>query len=333
MLYIQLVSAGDNMVLQKENETLSSSIFRWAFEFEDKLVRKDNKTIQNYINVVKNFEKFISSSSRYDNLKYENINSDLLDRYFYFRDNNHKLKTGRILKTSTKQNDKKVLKIFFEFIEDKNNEKFEFNIKWRKIDIGKIKRVERDYFNEDALNDIIKYLEKNIKKNRKEFDYMLSFTFKLALFGGLRASEICSVRLKHFGKPYVSKSNGKKFISLLILGKGDTEFTNPIRYDYIKNEYNYFKRNRNEKDLLFKSIRGKNLNRIHLYDYFKKISDELNLGKKGVHIVRRTFATRLNEFGVDIRNIQLLMRHTDIKTTAIYTARSQKQMEDAAGVL
>ncbi len=321
------------MKLENSNESLSTSIFNWLGEFEYSLKRKDEKTIENYLNVINKFIKFIEENKRYDRYSFSQIDIDLLDDYFLYRDSEHKKKTGKILKTSTKQNDKKVLKIFFDFIEDKNDEKFEFNIKWRKIDIGKNKRVERDFFSEDALNEILKYLEKNIKKNRNEFDYMLSLTFKLALFGGLRASEICSVRLKHFGKPYVSKSNGKKFISLLILGKGDTEFTNPIRYDYIKNEYNYFKRNRTENELLFRSITCKELNRNHLYDYFKKISDELCLGKKGVHIVRRTFATRLNELGVDIRNIQLLMRHTDIKTTAIYTARSQRQMEDAAGIL
>lgn len=69
------------------------------------------------------------------------------------------------------------------------------------------------------------------------------------------------------------------------------------------------------------------------YEKLRNIGKLLELDKKGIHIIRRTFATNLNELGVDIRNIQLLMRHSDIKTTTIYTARSQKQMEAAVGKL
>lgn len=41
--------------------------------------------------------------------------------------------------------------------------------------------------------------------------------------------------------------------------------------------------------------------------------------EKGVHIIRRTFANRLSELGVDLMDIQDLMRHSDPSTTRIYT--------------
>lgn len=318
------------MNLHNDQESFSSAIFRWKLNYEEFILeRKDEKTVENYMNAINKFESFIVSSSKNDEKKFIDIDHKLLDEYFLYRDKTF----GKKLNPSTKRNDKKVLILFFEYIEDENEEKFEFSIKWKKVNLGKVERKEKAFFSEDKVDKFLKYLEKKTKKDRDEYSYMLSFTFKLALFGGLRASEICKLKLENFGKPYISKSNKKKFVPLTINGKGNTTFTNPITYEYIKNEYNYFKRNKDEKEGLFKSMKEQELNRFHLYRYFENVSNELDLGKKGVHIIRRTFASNLNELGVDIRNIQLLMRHTDIKTTSIYTARSQRQMEDAVSKL
>lgn len=321
------------MVLQKENEIFSNAIARWAFEYDISLAKKwDEKTVANYLHVVNKFQEFISYED-YDNIKFSDVDHKLLNKYIDYRDSEQNKKTGKKLEVSTKRNDKKILILFFEYIEDENDDEFEFSIKWKKLEVGKLKRKEKEIFDEDDVISFLRDLEKNMKKKRDEFSYMLSLTFKLALFGGLRVSEICKLKLDSFGKPYVSKKNDKKFIPVTIEGKGDTRFTNPIPYEYVKNEYNFFKRNNNKGSFLFKTITGKTLTRFNLYRYFEDISAKLNLGKKGVHIIRRTFASNLNELGVDIRNIQLLMRHTDIKTTSIYTARSQRQMEDAVSKL
>ncbi len=318
------------MNLHKKDESLSEAVFRWKLDYEKFITeRKDIKTVENYMNVINKFESFVQAYSRYNEKSFSGIDHKMLDDYFLYRDKTF----GKKLNPSTKRNDKKVLILFFEYIEDENIENFEFTIKWKKVNLGKVERKEKVLFSEDVVEKFLKYLEKRAKKESDELSYMLSFTFKLALFGGLRATEICKLKLESFGKPYVSKSSNKKFVPLTINGKNGTVFTNPITYEHIKNEFNYFKRNKTETEILFRSIKKQELNRFHLYRYFENISNELGLGKKGIHIIRRTFASNLNELGVDIRNIQLLMRHTDIKTTSIYTARSQRQMEDAAAKL
>jgi integrase/recombinase XerD len=50
---------------------------------------------------------------------------------------------------------------------------------------------------------------------------------------------------------------------------------------------------------------------------FRTMFDSVGLKRMSIHTGRRTFATRLNEQGVSIKNIQTLMGHASITTTNI----------------
>jgi len=323
------------MKLQNKNESLSSALLRWSLDFNENLEldKKDVKTIENYMNVINKLIEYVSKDKVLDEKStFTDIDARFLKRYFSWRDEEYLNKTGNELKNSTKQNDKKVLNIFFDYLDEENSDRIEINIKWKKIKFPK-ESIEKDFLQPPLVKSFLDYLDKNIRKERTEFSYMLSFCFKLALYGGMRATEICNLKLKYFGNQYTSKESNTKLIPLTIKGKGRTVYTNPIPYDYIKNELNYFKRNKTPNEKVFLTKTNLPLSRTNLYGYFEDISNELNLGKKGIHIIRRTFASNLSEVGVDVRNIQLLMRHKDIKTTAIYTARSQSRMEEAVARL
>ena len=322
------------MQLKDKNETLSTSLYRWSLDFNENLEldNKDGKTIENYMNVVNKLIEYVAINKIIDEQSFEDIDDRFFRRYFYYRDEEHINKTGKSLKSSTKQNDKKVLIIFFNYIEEENDNKFEFQIKWKKIKFP-TENKEIDYLKPELISSFLQYLSKQQKVEKSEFSFTLSFCFKLALYGGVRASEICNLSLNNFGKPYVSKESKTKLIPLTIKGKARTLYKNPIPYEYIKNEFNFFTKIKTENEKLFSSKTGLPLDRVKLYRYFEEISKKLNLGKKGIHIIRRTFATNLSEAGVDLIHIQNLMRHKDIKTTTIYTARSQSRMEEAVSRL
>jgi integrase/recombinase XerD len=71
---------------------------------------------------------------------------------------------------------------------------------------------------------------------------------------------------------------------------------------------------------VFLTAQGEPFSRDHLTYTVKGRVDAAQLGKTGsCHLFRHTMATLMHENGADIRHIQAMLGHEDIKTTQIYT--------------
>ena len=134
---------------------------------------------------------------------------------------------------------------------------------------------------------------------------------------GLRVSELCKLRLNdiHYEKGYVR-----------CIGKGDKERLVPIGRRAVEIVRAYLAKSRpklareNSPPLLFLSRKGGECSR---HGFWKTISDcgrQAGIRKKlKPHMLRHSFATHLLDRGADLRAVQMMLGHSDIATTQIYT--------------
>ncbi len=86
--------------------------------------------------------------------------------------------------------------------------------------------------------------------------------------------------------------------------------------------------------LIFLSQRGEKYNKRTIQQIVKHAAKKSEIKKKVTpHTLRHSFATHLLESGADIRYIQQLLGHKDLKTTQIYTHVANKDIKKLANLL
>ena len=142
---------------------------------------------------------------------------------------------------------------------------------------------------------------------------------------GLRVSELVSLTI-----PQLSLNQGV----VRVLGKGGKERLVPMGEAAIQSVSDYLRSSRldllsgRQSDVLFPSNRGVAMTRqtfwyrIKLYAQRAGIKDSLS-----PHTLRHAFATHLINHGADLRVVQMLLGHSDLTTTQIYTHVARSRMQ------
>ncbi|MBG3012906.1 site-specific tyrosine recombinase XerD [Proteus faecis] len=135
---------------------------------------------------------------------------------------------------------------------------------------------------------------------------------------GLRVSELVGLSLSD-----ISLRQGV----LRIIGKGDKERLVPLGEEAIYWLEQYLQYGRptlmqgKTDDIVFPSLRGQKMTRQTFWHRIKHyaVIAGIDTEKLSPHVLRHAFATHLLNHGADLRVVQMLLGHSDLSTTQIYT--------------
>jgi integrase/recombinase XerD len=142
---------------------------------------------------------------------------------------------------------------------------------------------------------------------------------------GLRVSELVNILLTE-----LSMTDG----IIRITGKGSKTRLVPMgeeAVDWIKKYINESRKNilkKNVSKYLFVTILGGSMTRQAFWYLIKRYSIIAEIKKPmSPHILRHAFATHLINHGADLRVVQMLLGHSDISTTQIYTHVARERLK------
>ncbi len=260
-------------------------------------------------NTVKAYEADISSFFQWldnEDLKYKNLQEDHINQYISFL-------FQRKMRSSSVNRKISSIKSFYIFL------------------------VKRNFLKNSPLNDLVtpkqeKYLPESMSE--AEVDKLLNSPdvankienrdkamIEMLYATGMRISELVNLK--------ITDVDMKRCV-VKVFGKGSKERLVPFgetALDSLKSYLN--EREQSSSKEIFLSNRGKKMTRVAFWQRVKIYLIRENLKNSiSPHTLRHAFATHLLNRGADLRSVQLLLGHSDLSTTQIYTHIAKQRLSD-----
>jgi len=260
-------------------------------------------------NTVKAYQADISSFFQWldnEDLKYKNLQEDHINQYISFL-------FQRKMRSSSVNRKISSIKSFYIFL------------------------VKRKFVKNSPLNDLVtpkqeKYLPESMSE--AEVDKLLNSPdvankienrdkamIEMLYATGMRISELVNLK--------ITDVDMKRCV-VKVFGKGSKERLVPFGETALDSLRSYLnEREQSSSKEIFLSNRGKKMTRVAFWQRVKVYLIRENLKNSiSPHTLRHAFATHLLNRGADLRSVQLLLGHSDLSTTQIYTHIAKQRLSD-----
>ena len=231
---------------------------------------------------------------------------------------------------ATKKNYRAILIDFFKYIDKQNltdGIKYHFDIDLKSISWIKNSNKKLPIYLDDDNLSIFFQAIRDYESSSEKCLYRNATIIYTILNTGLRASEVLNIKVKDI-------TTVGSFHMIEVIGKGNKERKVLLQSEILDKYLTTIDTSSNE-NLIFPNLKNKALHQSYLH---RQIMYILNMGnikvaKKGAHLLRHTFATRLYQQTKDLVLVQEVMGHSDINTTRIYTHFNNNKLEASVGIM
>ena len=261
-------------------------------------------TLSAYRSDLKIFSKWLNNNSLID------VDKKQIQDYFSYRKDSN-------ISASTQSRMLTCLHSFYQFLSDKKNLAIDPT---EQLDYPKLEKKLPIFLN---VQEVERLLE--APNSKSLFGQRDRAMLELLYSCGLRVSELINLS-------YHNINLKDEFIR--IHGKGNKERLLPmgeIAIDYLT-KYELNSRpallKNGQSDSYFLSNRGKAMSRQNFFYIIKDYASKAGIDKPlSPHSLRHAFATHLVQKGADLRSVQLMLGHSDISSTQLYTHIQNAQLK------
>jgi len=264
------------------------------------------------------WDDFFNFSNLKENQK---LNDDIFISFINFMKESDKRNTASI---KTMQLRKSTIQSFFSFISEFNESKIDFktfyplikNYKSPKNNHISLVRGLTEDDEEKILSFLKIYTKENINNHSKIKNILL---IQLMLKGGLRVSEVVNLKYLDVQQKSIIKDNKESKVYIMnFIGKGNKKRIVPIKAEYIDFTFSLCLDNK-KGDYLSSKSDGNKMSEEGIKVFFRNIQILAKLSKQySVHQLRHSFAENFVVQNGNIRLLQEMLGHSDIKTSMIY---------------
>jgi len=148
------------------------------------------------------------------------------------------------------------------------------------------------------------------------------------------SSYACGLRVSELAKLQVSDIDSQRMAVHVRLGKGNKDRYIPLAMHLLALLRRYWLEYQPDKWLFPGCPKQNPISVGTIARHCKNVRDRAKLSKRvTVHSLRHSYATHLMEAGADLRTIQVLLGHRNIRTTAKYTHVSKKLLHSVENPL